>query len=154
MIRRAAICCTDPLNGSGGQTTFRVPFVTTIQTTREFPTETLFASCTSKPLTIHTHTALQDISYTPSSDQGPSNSMPDRVPSHRTTTLSDGSVVFTTIYVTSSAAPSIVYVSSGGPQVQGTAGRRTGDKVGPIVGGAVAGSLSLIGIVIFIWYIM
>lgn len=74
------------------------------------------------------------------------------------TTLPNGSVMITTVYKTSTPTPSVVFVTApptGSQAVQtsfGYNGSRA--KLGPIIGGVVAGFVALIAIVALVWFIM
>ncbi|KAH7929637.1 hypothetical protein BV22DRAFT_1191859 [Leucogyrophana mollusca] len=151
----------------GGQSTVQVPVVVTVPVTETQATKTLYGSeCANTQSSQDTGAATP--SSSPSTD--PSSSSPPSIatsilsqstppPSTFTqaasTTLSDGEVVQTVVYFTSTYAPTDVYIPSTvpNPSLQANQNSGSGTNVAPIVGGVVGGFVGFVALVGALWFL-
>ncbi|KAH7914029.1 hypothetical protein BJ138DRAFT_1144758 [Hygrophoropsis aurantiaca] len=150
----------------GGQTTVQVPVIVTVPVTETTATQTLYGSECANGLPSQ-NTAS---SSPPSSSPGLTSSSPESIATSilsqstpppstfsemASTTLADGQVVQTVIYITSTYAPSAVYVTTAvaNPSLQTNQSGGSGTNVTPIVGGVVGGFLGLVALVGSLWFL-
>ncbi|TDL24887.1 hypothetical protein BD410DRAFT_65872 [Rickenella mellea] len=138
---------------SGVVSTAQVPVPTTVLTTITQPTETRFSTCPSS-------TPSQTDSNPPTTPTPPPTSQSSSLTTQSTTflseastTLPNGSVVQTSVVITTVLPPSYVTVPTmPGQTQQNTPGKKT--AVAPIVGGVAGGLIGLIGIAALVWFIL
>jgi len=141
----------------GSVSTVTIPLIVTSIVTIVDPTSTLYASCSSTPIT----TIPDSLSSTPQPSQSPSfapttivittTPSPTVITTARPSTLANGAVTVITITTTSTPTPDVIVFSTSVAATPSQASKSS--NIVPIVGGAVGGFFFLIGAVFAIWFI-
>lgn len=149
---------------AGGETsTVQVPVVLTIPVTQTSATATLYStSCanTGNGSSPPPSSAPQTTTHLPESSTTTSvlsTSTPlTTLTTSQATTLSDGSVSYTILTITSTGSPTAVYVPTTLPATSlsdGNGGSHRNVALAPIIGGTIGGVVGLISIIGILWLI-
>lgn len=148
---------------TGTVSTFTIPEVITTIVTILDPTSTLYATCSSTPISTipssltapqtQSTTSQPSPSPTPTTIAITSTPSPTVVTAEQTTVLDNGSVTVITYTTTSTPPPTVVVVVTSSAS-QSQASKSSSSNIGPIIGGAAGGFVFVVGVVVALWFIL